>query len=161
MTVEKLTRAEYALKLLMALWAILFPLAGLIFVIAPDTTIRAIEWAGRTLVGWQAAPVVLGNERFWLVLTASMMATITGLAVLSYRALARGAVREYQGAVQVLLLSKAVSTLGFLFCLAALAPSPIYCAGAFVDGSILCITWGIYHRAMLSRTSAKGVPCSV
>ncbi len=135
----------------MALWAVLFPLAGLIFVIAPDTTLRSIEWAGREFVGWQAAPVLLGGERFWLVLTASMMATITGLVVVSYHALARGAVHEYQSAVRVLMLSKAVSTLGFLLCLVLAAPSSIYCAGALIDGSILGITWGRYHRATMSR----------
>lgn len=138
----------------MAVWIAVFPLAGLIFIVAPDATLRAIEWAGSRLVGGHATPVVLGNERFWLVLAASLMATITGLAVMSYRALARGAVHDYQGAVRVLMLSKVASTLGFLLCLASLAPACIYGAGALVDGSILVITWGFYRRATARRNCA-------
>lgn len=140
------TKQERHLIALLRVWTVVFLGAGVLFAVAPDWTIRYIEKIGSGVFGWTSSLVELGTERFWLVLTVSLMATLTYLAYKAQSDLLR-----HTGSVRALLLAKFASTAGFVVCFLTVQKSFIYLTGAVIDGCILIITAVLYHAAMKSR----------
>jgi hypothetical protein len=141
------TKQERHLITLLRLWMVLFFVGGVTFVVAPEWTVRYIENIGRAIFGWTSPSVTFGTERFWLVLVASLMATLTFLAYKAQSNLLRTI--WYTG---VILISKFVSTAGFIVCFVMVQRSFLYLAGAAVDGSIFILTAVLYHSALKSRS---------
>ncbi len=137
---EILSRQERRLLILMRIWAPLFLVAGITFAYAPEWTIRSIESIGRILFKWDSAPIGLGQERFWLVLVFSLMATLSYLAYMAQAKMAERLPSVCSTYVHAILISKLVSTIGFLACLLLSDRSFVYLAGAVIDGSIFLIT---------------------
>lgn len=141
------TKQERHIITLLRLWMVLFFIAGVTFVVAPEWVVRYIESIGRGIFGWTSPAVTFGTERFWLVLVASLMGTLTFLAYKAQSNLLRTI--WYTG---VILVSKFVSTAGFIVCFIMVQKSFLYLAGAVVDGSIFLLTAALYHSALKSRS---------
>lgn len=143
-----LTKQERHLVALLRIWTVIFLGAGILFAIAPDWTIDYIESIGRGLFKWKSDPLVLGNERFWLVLVISLMIT---LAFIAYKAQA-GHLRNI-GYTSLILISKLVSSVGYLVCFFMIDHRFLYLAGASVDGLVFLMTIVMYRSALRSRPS--------
>lgn len=122
---------------------VLFFLTAVAFIAAPDWIIRYIESIGRNLVGWKSQPVTLGDEKFWLVLVASLMITLSYVA---YKAQINS-LRNISYTT-IIIISKLVSTIGFIVCFLMFDYKFLYLAGAVVDGFIFLITATLYHSAI-------------
>ena len=141
------TKQERQLLTLLRVWMVLFFGSGVVFVVAPDWIIRYIEMLGGGIFGWAHTPIQFGTERFWLVLVASLMATLTFIA---YKAQSNLLCNIWY--TSVLLVAKFVSTIGFVICLIFVEKSFLYVAGAVVDGFIFLMTAMLYHSALKSRS---------
>ena len=141
-----LTKQERKFQALLRIWMVVFFIAGCVFASSPEWTIRYIESVGRFVFNWKSAPITTGNEKFWLVLVTSLMGTITYAA---YKAQA-SFLRNIQYA-NIIVISKFISTAGFLSCFLLLGHQFLYLTGAVVDGLIFVITAVLYHSALKSR----------
>lgn len=117
---------------LMGFYTMAFAICGALFLLVPITIIKFLN----TLGSFQSilAPLEPSPQRFWVVLTVSMMVMIT---VLSYR------VFKNPGdtvSLSILILSKATSsTLYFLLLIFEARAFP-YLVGFIVDG-VICLSF--------------------
>jgi len=141
------TKQERNFLTLIRIWTVLFLLATTVFALAPDWLLLYVNAIGRSIFGWRETVLLPGNERFWVVLSVSMLATLTYICFVTQHDFLRN--MDYAKAI---IVSKLVSTLGFIFCFAALEQRFIYLVGALVDGMIFLITWYSYNAAVKSRS---------
>ncbi len=139
-----LTVEEKSLRLLLKIWTFVFAIAGLTFVIVPQKILEVLN-----LVSLRIAPTLpplpIPEDRFWLVLTFSLMTTITAL---SYSAMQD--LRRRRDLVVFLLISKATSSITFTLFFLLHQHSLGYLLGTLTDGSIFLITLVFYRRALRS-----------
>jgi hypothetical protein len=140
-----LTRAEERLSSLLKWWVFIFTAALVVFILYPDKLISSIEALGSRL-GWKFGTVEAKGERFWLVLAASLMVVLIASA---WRA-SRNLVSNIFYA-KIIIISKAVSSLGFLYLLIFKEHAFAYLLAALVDGLIFLITLLAYRSALASR----------
>jgi len=127
-----------ALRLLFATLAATFAATGLLFLLFPDGTIRALNAAGGPL-GFPPAPA--SELRFWLSLAVAYMVLVTLLAA----AIARDP-RGRAHLMPILAAGKATSSLTCLGYLVASTPAFVYLANFLVDGSLALLVigaWGV------------------
>jgi hypothetical protein len=86
--------------------------------------------------------IPLSTEKFWLILTNSMMLMLTAICVFV-------AVdpEKYLAMVAIILLSKAASTSQYLFCFFKRQRYFAYLVGALTDGPLCLITLYFFWRA--------------
>jgi uncharacterized membrane protein len=141
------TKQERQLIALLRVWLVVFFGAGIVFAIAPNWIIRYIEGIGSSIFSWRHPAVQLGNEVFWLVLVVSLMLTLSFTA---YKA--QSNILRNIWYTNVILVSKFISSAGFLVSFLFVERSFIYLTGTVVDGAIFLITVIFYHSALRSRT---------
>ena len=141
-----LTKQERHLLALLRVWLVVFLGAGILFAAAPDWTLDYIHKLGSGLFGWKSPQLQPNAERFWLVLSVSLMATLT---YLTYKA--QSNLPRYISYTSVILIAKLVSTTGFAVCFFTAERSFLYLTGAIVDGLIFFITFVLYRSALRSR----------
>lgn len=141
-----LTKQERYLIHLLRWWAFLFTICGIGFAIFPDRIITALNTVGNTIFGSKAPPVAPSSERFWLVLTVSLMSILVIASIKAQLNIVKNLTY-----VKIIIIAKVVSSIGFLICFISLEHSFAYLAGLIIDGFILIITWAFYRRAYRSR----------
>jgi len=135
-----LAREERHLKLVLAISAVVYLVAGFAFVLAPVLILQGINFISGLLI--QSLPLVpLSVEKFWLSLVFSMMMTIATLCYLGQRNVRQA------GYVIALLVSKTASALSGLAFFIFSAHYLAYLAIFLVDGSIFWITLYFFIKA--------------
>jgi hypothetical protein len=142
-----LTKQERNFLALLRAWMILFLFAMGIFIIAPDWMLGYLTAIGRGIFGWREPPITLGSERFWLVLAIALLACLSYLCFVAQRDFLRN--MEYAKAI---IVSKFVSTVGFIICLVTVESRFFYLVGAIIDGFLFITTWYYYNAAAKSRS---------
>lgn len=136
-----LTSEERALKKLLQFWAVLFLMAGLVFVFFPNLVLQSLNQLALKIT--PTLPTLpLSQDRFWIVLMFSLMITLTFICYS-----AQDDLRRRKDLVQFVLISKITSSLFFLIFFFADRMALAYLVGALVDGSIFIITLSFYSRA--------------
>jgi len=143
---QSLTKQEKHLTLLLKWWAFIFTVACLGFAIFQNYILEYINIIGGVVFKWERAPIPISSEKFWLVLTISLMVTLIYSAIQG----AKDVVKNI-AYVKIILISKLVSTLGYLIFFVISGFPFAYLAGAIIDGLILIITYIAYKRAYISR----------
>ncbi|MBI2567718.1 MAG: hypothetical protein HYV63_11865 [Candidatus Schekmanbacteria bacterium] len=149
----ELTKQEKDFQKLMQIWAILFLVSGIVFFGLHNVILELLD----TIGGWfgmhqHLAPSVSEGtatakaSHFWMVLVLSLMATLSVLCYSIYR----NPKRNHVFIVPVL-ISKALSTLGFLAALLIGRIAFGYLLGFLVDGTILVLTLVYYGRTDLDE----------
>jgi hypothetical protein len=124
------------LRVLFAALAVAFGATGLLFLLVPDGTVRALNAAGRPF-GFPPAPP--SELRFWLSLAVAYMALVTLLAA----AVARDP-RGRAHLMPILAAGKATSSLTCLGYFLGSMPAAIYLVNALVDGSLALVVVGCW-----------------
>ena len=75
-----MTKEERFFKLFMGLSAVIYLLAGFVFVLAPGFVLTVINLLGKLTPG--LPPIPMPTEKFWLALAFAMMVTIACLSYL-------------------------------------------------------------------------------
>ncbi|MGD0837349.1 MAG: DUF362 domain-containing protein, partial [Polyangia bacterium] len=141
---EQARRAFRQLRVFLVGGGLVYLGVGLLFAIAPDGVLRALNYLSRILTPGLAL-AGLPRERFWVALAFSMMMTI---AMLSF--CAASALHRNRGYVAALLMAKATSTLCSLWYF--LMPAHHQLASLFivlVDGTLFSLTLYFFLRAFL------------
>ena len=141
---EQARRAFRQLRVFLVGGGLAYLGVGLLFAIAPDGVLRALNYLSRILTPGLAL-AGLPRERFWVALAFSMMMTI---AMLSF--CAASALHRNRGYVAALLMAKATSTLCSLWYF--LMPAHHQLASLFivlVDGTLFSLTLYFFLRAFL------------
>ncbi|MBI4209872.1 MAG: hypothetical protein HY538_09255 [Deltaproteobacteria bacterium] len=110
-----------------------FAVVGLIFLLFPEGTLRAVNQAGALLGDFH--PVVTATNRFWLSLTFAFMVSVTGIAYFIQKDLER-----YGNLLILLALAKAASSLSCLAFYFTSAHAFVYLLNFAIDGSIALIS---------------------
>jgi hypothetical protein len=139
-----LTREEKALKQLLQIFIFLFAVAGLAFGIVPRMIVSQLNLLAAK-ISPQLPTLSVTDNRFWVALTVSMMATITALC---YGA--QTDIRRKKELVAYVLVAKAFSTLFFMLYFLFDGYALAYLFGSLVDGPIFLILWTFYRRAARS-----------
>lgn len=137
-------RQELRLRRLLRLWAVIFAAVAGIQIIQPGLL---VEWLNllATYCQWQGPALPVSETRFYSSLGVSLLVV---LIVLCWRA--SQDVKRRGGYVRLLLLSKWVSTGGYLFAFLVEGAYFAYLVGAIADGSIALITYALYRRVSFS-----------
>ena len=139
-----LTREEKALRQLLQIFIFLFAGGALLFATLPQMILRHLNQAAFLLA--PTLPLLPDSEnRFWVALTVSMMATITALC---YGA--QNDLRRRKDLVVYVLIAKATSTLFFILYFVLDTHALPYLFGMLVDGLIFMILLIFYRRAARS-----------
>ncbi len=130
---------------------VLYLAVGLIFLLVPDLITYVMNAAPRT-VGWgELLPD--SSERFWVVLAVSMMGMLTALSFLASES------PGTRGYALVHILSKILSTVGFLYMYFNHRPYFAYLAGAATDFPLaILVTFLTLRTAGKTATIAPTAP---
>jgi len=140
-----MTLQERQLVFLLRWWAGLFTAAGICFAIFPSQIIYWLNTIGHSIFGWPYKNLPEPVEHFWQVLAVAL------LAVLTYAAFsAQSEIRQNLKDVRIIIISKVVTTLGFLIAFIYSGQYFAYLSGMIIDGVILFMTWFLYRRTVVS-----------
>jgi hypothetical protein len=135
------TRWINRLRVLLFLWGIIFSGALGIFVFATDALFTQMNDLSMRYTP-HLAPIAYSSERFWMVLTTSLMLT---LVMLCFGAALD--IKQRMNWVPLLLVSKFVSTISFLAYFLTGHTSLAYVIGALTDGFVFLLTVFVYTKA--------------
>ncbi len=136
-----LSPAQRRFRLLMQGYVGLFLVAGLVFLLLPGTVFSVANALSEGL-GLGLAAVPPSSERFWLVLSFSLLVTLATLAFLVQRD-----VRRNRLLVVPILVSKITSALLYLAVFALLERHFIHLSGFAADFSLFVLTLVFYRQA--------------
>jgi hypothetical protein len=139
-----LTLAERRLRALMRAYAALFAVAAVAYLTLPNTALGIANGVSRALGDWP--PIPLSTERFWVVLSFSMLVTLTVLAYSAQRD-----IRQNRALVLPILICKASSTICYLAFFAT-DRHLAYLMGALTDGTLLAVGAVLYRSAVPVRS---------
>lgn len=154
-----LSTDEKILKWFMLISALMYLIAGTIFIVAPQFVLKAINSvAGWLQLGLKEIPV--HPEAFWVTMTFSMMMTITVLSLIAF-----ANIRRNQGFIVPLCVAKLTSSLSSMAYFILAEKYFAYLVIFAVDGFLFVVTLGLYLRAkrarfhqMVTSMSRKYVP---
>lgn len=147
--VQVLTGSERAISAIFGLLAISFGVVGLIFLVFPDGTVRALNTVGAVFRIFPPAP--RSELRFWLSLGVSYMALVTILAAAIWTDPHR-----YRHLMPILAAGKFCSSFTCLLYFIFSSPTFIYFLNFLVDGSIAALVLGCYAwTGMLEPGAAR------
>lgn len=138
-------RHERTFSAILRIFAFVYVLAGLSFLVATPVLFNVLNQLGALVIP-AAPPLSLPSEKFWSVLTFSLMMT---LVYLSWTASVN--LREKRSCVIAILISKFISTAGFLVFYYQSGYTVAYLAGAIVDGTIFLIHYLFYRKVFHAR----------
>jgi hypothetical protein len=131
------------LRLLLRIWAVIFALGAVDFLVFPYLTVRLLNSAGRALGMHQVAALNAGQD-FWLTLAVPYM-----ILVAAFSWVAQRGEKISAQPVQFLMLAKASSSLTSLVLLLAGGFPYAFLANFVVDGAIVLITYWFYRAARM------------
>jgi hypothetical protein len=140
------TRQERSLIILMRILAVVFIGLAVIVAIIPDTLLTYFNDIGRGFFGWQAPRVFLGQERFWLMPTISLLIALAYLCLVVQRDPPQYS--DFSIPVIIALFSTAA---GFGICFGLIEMQFFYLVGAIATGLLFLITLVIYIGSTRSR----------
>ncbi len=129
------------LKYWMIASAVMYFLAGLSFLFGQNRLLEQMNTVSAKLFKDRFPPIPLSSEKFWLVLTSSMMLMLTVLC-----GLAAFDPRQFMAMVIVVLASKLCSTTLYLIFFAQ-KKYFAYLVGALTDGPLFIVTLIIFIQA--------------
>lgn len=147
MRVSGYTKQERSLLTLIRILMVLFLLATILFIIAPNWTLDYLSAIGRGIFGFSEPPIKLGQEHFWLVLAIAYLSSLTYICFIAQNDFLRN--MDYMG---IVIFSKLVSTIGFAICFFKFDYRFFYLVGLLIDGLIFLLTLFYYNAAKKSRT---------
>jgi hypothetical protein len=140
--------AAQTVALIHRLLALTFAIVGLIFLLAPDATVSAINAVGALFRIFPPAPA--SALRFWLSLGFAYMVLVT---LLAWR-ISRDPV-VHRGLMPILAAGKFASSFTCLLFFIVTEPAFLYLLNFLVDGSIVLIVLGCYVSMRLSEPSSR------
>jgi hypothetical protein len=129
------------LRLLLRIWAVIFALGAIDFLVFPYLTVRTLNSAGRALGMHEVAALNAGQD-FWLTLAVPYM-----ILVAAFSWVAQRGDRISAQPVQFLMLAKASSSLTSLVLFVFGGFPYAFLANFVVDGAIVLITYWLYRAA--------------
>ena len=141
-----LTLQERQLLWLLRWWTGLFAGATVIFAVFPEGLIYWINAVGHTIFKWPYRSLPEPAEHFWQVLAVSLLVVLTYIAFEAQRE-----IRENFSLVRIIIVSKFVTSAGFLLAFVLDGTYFAYLVGLAVDFLIFALTWFCYHRAAVSK----------
>ena len=121
--------------------AVIYFFAGAIFFLFPHELASGINFALALVPALARLPQMAGpDEKFWLTLTFSMMMMLVFICLQN-----ANRPRDYAWA-HIHLLSKGLSTLGFIFSLVFLEHYGAYLVGAITDGALFVFVAYLYYK---------------
>lgn len=133
---HRISSVDYLLKA----FAVIYAAAAVLFVGFGDTMLRTLNALGG-LVAPASPAISIPSERFWIVLVASLMLTLTYLSWVCGRD-----ARANRTGLVAILISKLASTLCFIFFYATSEYTFAYLAGAVTDGLIFLAHLAFYAK---------------
>lgn len=141
-----LTLQERQLIWLLRWWVGVFFGTAVVFALFPSELIYWLNIIGKTIFHWRFEWLSPPTEHFWQVLSVSLLAVLTFVAFEAQRD-----IRQNFSFIRIIILSKIVTTLGFLIAFIYDGAYFVYLAGMVIDLIILLLTWFCYHRTAVSR----------
>lgn len=140
------TRQERSFILLMRIWIVAFIGAAIIFAAIPQVLLNYINDIGRVFFSWQSPPVTTAGCGIWIVLSVAFLISLAYVCIIAQAKPLRNTAYA-----RIIILSKFVSSAGFVAILLISAHYFYYLVGAIVDGLICILTWRLYSGALRSR----------
>ncbi|TAN35091.1 hypothetical protein EPN29_00240 [bacterium] len=135
--------ATARLRLLLRVWAVVFALGAIDFLVFPYVTVRVLNTGARAL-GMHEVVALNAGQDFWLTLAAPYMVLVAAFSWVAQRG-----VKIAAQPVQFLMLAKASSSLTSLVLFVSGGFPYAFLANFAVDGAILLITFWFYRAARL------------
>jgi hypothetical protein len=133
--------ATRRLRLLLRIWAVIFALGAIDFLVFPYLTVRMLNSAGRSL-GMHEVTALNAGQDFWLTLAVPYM-----ILVAAFSWVAQRGEKISAQPVQFLMLAKASSSLTSLVLFVFGGFPYAFLANFVVDGAIVLITYWFYRAA--------------
>jgi hypothetical protein len=133
--------ATRRLRLLLRIWAVIFALGAIDFLVFPYLTVRTLNSAGRAL-GMHEVTALNAGQDFWLTLAVPYM-----ILVAAFSWVAQRGEKISAQPVQFLMLAKASSSLTSLVLFVFGGFPYAFLANFVVDGAIVLITYWFYRAA--------------
>jgi hypothetical protein len=133
--------ATRRLRLLLRIWAVIFALGAIDFLVFPYLTVRMLNSAGRSL-GMHEVTALNAGQDFWLTLAVPYM-----ILVAAFSWVAQRGEKISAQPVQFLILAKASSSLTSLVLFVFGGFPYAFLANFVVDGAIVLITYWFYRAA--------------
>lgn len=140
------TKQERSLIIWFRILGVAFFLGGVLFAALPNYTINYITDVGRGVFGWHSPNMPPEFAQFWLPPAVSLLFALSYLC-----AIVQKDPPQYIEYVNLMLIAKFVSAVGFAVLLFTEGLHFFYLAGASIDGLIFIITFAIYKGADRSR----------
>ena len=141
-----MTLQERKLTTLMRWWVGLFAAATVGFAIFPQKIIYWMNVIGYTIFKWPVRMMPNSSESFWNIMSVSLLVVLTYMAYMAQKD-----IRQNLGYVKVIIISKLVTSVGFLLALIFSEAYFGYLVGLVVDFTLFLITIFYYHRTEVSR----------
>ncbi len=139
---DNLTPAMDNLRTWMIVSAVMYGGALLVFAFFQNALLESINGASKLLFKDKFPLIPLSSEKFWLVLTNSMMVMLVATCVF-----VAADVERYHEIVLIILFSKAASSLQYLRLFMKSKPYFAYLVGALTDGPLFLITTYFFFMA--------------
>lgn len=140
------TLQERRLLMLLRWWVGLFAAASVAFAIFPTEIVSTLNTVGHAVFNWPWPSIPASKDYFWPVMAVSLLVILTIIAYM-----AQNDIRQNLNLVPIIIMSKVVTTAGFLIAFLFAGRHFVYFVGAIVDGIIFILTWFCYYRAVVSR----------
>ncbi|MBI2975085.1 MAG: hypothetical protein HYY43_05805 [Deltaproteobacteria bacterium] len=141
-----MTLQERQMIWLLRWWVGFFAVATIGFAFFPREIIYWLNVIGHVIFKWPYKTLSFPTEHFWQVLAVSLLCLLTYISF----SVAKD-IRQNLSHVKYIILSKFVTTVGFLAFFILSGPYFAYLAGAVIDFIILALTWSCYIRTNRSR----------
>lgn len=133
--------ATRRLRLLLRVWAVIFALGAIDFLVFPYLTVRTLNSAGSAL-GMHRVVALNGGQDFWLTLAVPYM-----ILVAAFSWVAQRGEKIAAQPVQFLILAKTASSLTSLALFGLGGFAYAFLSNFIVDGAIALITYWFYRAA--------------
>lgn len=141
-----MTLQERKLTSLLRWWVGLFAAATIGFAFFPFKIIYWINIIGYTIFRWPVRMMPDSTESFWNIMAVSLLVVLTYVAYV-----AQSDIRQNLGYVKIIIISKLVTSVGFLLTLVFGEAYFGYLVGLVIDFILFIITLFYYHRTEISR----------
>lgn len=136
-----LTKPEKYLVYLLRLWILAFTITIAIFLFIPNHFFEVINQFSLKFLP-SLSPIPVAQEKFWMVLTLSLMFTLVFMCLS-----AQNNIKRNHLLINPILVSKFISTLFFFVFFIFYQKSLAYLVGVFTDGFVFIVTFLAYQKA--------------
>ncbi|MFO8055790.1 MAG: hypothetical protein R6V10_00650 [bacterium] len=140
---DTITPAMGDLRVWMIISAVIYAGGGLSFLFGQNLLLERLNRVSELLFKDRLPLIPLSTEKFWLVLTNSMMLMLVVICVF-----VAADVSAYYPMVWIILFSKAASTLQYTYLFLAEKRYFAYLTGALTDGPLFLVTLILFLRVL-------------